>query len=91
MVWRRRKRVRISYEQQGFHRGKFAVPAPRGRRWKDTDFVVMYGLYSSSGLNAYLAKRRWRRLSALDRHTLAARRIEQDANAFNVVGVENGR
>ena len=37
---------------------KFAVPPPRGRPWKDTDFVVMYGLYGSSGLNAYLVKRR---------------------------------
>jgi hypothetical protein len=77
---------------QGFRAVKFAVPPPRGRPWKDTDFVFTYGLYGTSGLNAYLVKPPdGEGSSALDHHTLAARRIGQDASASNVVGVENGR
>ena len=76
----------ISYEQQGFQRGKIRRSAARGRPWKGTDFL---SCIASSGLSAYPQTPDGEGPSALDHHTLAARRIGQDASASNVVGVEN--
>ena len=62
MVWRRRKRLRTSYEQQGFHCGKIHRSATARSPMEGYRFVVMYGLHGSSGLNAYPSNAGWSRL-----------------------------